>query len=83
MNGAVWLHSCTSSSSRGSTWSTCWIQLFTGAVSGSRPPASIAVPALIRSGDALRAVIASAVRAGASSAGTVAPAIAAGCASRT
>ena len=57
------LHSWTSSSSSGSTSSTRWVQLFTGCRSGTRPPASIAVPAATRSGDAEPAVSASAVSA--------------------
>jgi hypothetical protein len=92
MKGAVWLQSCTSSSSRGCTPSTFATQLLTVAVSGSSPPASTAIPASIRSGEALRAVIASeasrsaaaeppsAVSTTAPSVGT-APASAAGCAS--
>src|SRR6478735_1929417 len=60
MNGAVWLHSCTSSSSIGSTWSTVCTQLFVSAVSGTSPPASIAVPATRRSSEACSAVSASA-----------------------
>ena len=59
MNGAVWLQSCTSSSSIASTSCTRWVQLLIEAVSGSSPPASMAVPAAIRSGEALRAVSAS------------------------
>ncbi len=45
MNGAVALHSCTSSSSSGSTSSTFWVQELLTWVSGSSPPASTAVPA--------------------------------------
>ncbi len=63
MNGAVWLQSCTSSSSTGSTSSTTWLQLLCGCRSGARPPASIAVPVAIRSGEAEPAVSASAARA--------------------
>ena len=63
MNGAVWLQSWTSSSSTGSTSSTNWLQLLCGCRSGTRPPASIAVPAAIRSGEAEPAVSASAVSA--------------------
>ena len=63
MNGAVWLQSWTSSSSTGSTSSTTWLQLLYGCGSGTRPPASIAVPAAMRSGDAEPAVSASAVSA--------------------
>ena len=43
MNGAVTLHSWTSSSSIGSTSSTRWIQLLTACGSGTRPPASTAL----------------------------------------
>ncbi len=46
------LHSWTSSISRGSTSSTTWVQLLIVARSGTRPPASMAVPAAIRSSDA-------------------------------
>ena len=59
MNGAVWLQSWTSSSSTGSTSFTNWLQLLCGCRSGTSPPASIAVPAAIRSGDAEPAVWAS------------------------
>ncbi len=52
MNGAVELQSWTSSSSIGSTSSTVWIQLLVSCRSGTRPPASIAVPAAIRAGEA-------------------------------
>ena len=62
MNGAVLLHSCTSSSSTGSTSSTRWVQLLTSCRSGSRPPASMAVPAAIRAAPAEPAVRASDVR---------------------
>ena len=63
MNGAVWLQSWTSSSSTGSTSSTTWLQLLCGCRSGARPPASIAVPVAIRSGEAEPAVSASAASA--------------------
>ena len=63
MNGVVTLHSWTSSSSSGSTSSTRWIQLLVEARSGASPPASIAVPAAIRSGEADPAISASAVSA--------------------
>ena len=63
MNGAVWLQSWTSSSSTGSTSSTCWIQLLTASRSGTRPPASMARWAAIRSGEAEPAVSASVVSA--------------------
>jgi hypothetical protein len=52
MNGAVALQSWTSSSSNASTSCTRWLQLLTGARSGTSPPASIAVDAAIRSGEA-------------------------------
>ena len=63
MNGAVVLHSCTSSSSRASTSSTLWLQLLDAARSGTRPPASMARSAAMRSGDADPAARASAVTA--------------------
>ncbi len=52
MKGAVELQSWTSRSSIGSTSSTVWIQLFVSCRSGTRPPASIAVPAAMRAGEA-------------------------------
>ena len=52
MNGAVALHSCTSSSSIGSTASTVATQLFVAARSGTSPPASIAEPLAMRDEDA-------------------------------
>ena len=48
-NGAVTLHSCTSSSSSASTEPRTWVQLFSVTRSGTSPPASIAVPAAMRS----------------------------------
>ena len=63
MKGAVWLQSWTSSSSTASTSSTTWLQLLCGCRSGTRPPASIAVPVAIRSGEAEPAASASAVSA--------------------
>ena len=63
MNGAVILHSCTSSSSISSTSLTRCTQLLTGWWSGRRPPASIARRAAIRSGEADPAASASAVTA--------------------
>ena len=59
MNGATELHSCTSRSSIGSTSSTVCTQLLVCARSGSRPPASIAMPRSMRSGDAEPATSAS------------------------
>src|SRR4051812_6342923 len=55
-NRAVWVHSCTSSSSSAAPSGPRWVQLLAGAGWGSNPPASMAVPSAIRSGDALRAV---------------------------
>ena len=68
-NGAVTLHSCTSSISSGSTSSTTWVQLLIVARSGTSPPASIAVPEAIRSSEAepvdrAREVMASPARTG-------------------
>ena len=65
------LHSWTSSISRGSTSSTTWVQLLMVARSGTRPPASMAVPEAIRSSDAepvdsARDVMASPARTGCS-----------------
>ena len=59
MNGATELASCTSSISIGSTCSTVATQLLWSTTSGSRPPASIAVPAVTRSSVADPAVNAS------------------------
>ncbi len=60
-NGAVTLASWTSSISRGSTSCTTWVQLFASCRSGTRPPASIAVPAARRASDDEPAVMASSV----------------------
>ena len=57
------LHSCTSSSSIGSTSCTRWVQLFTAARSGTSPPASMAVPARSAPARRDRAVRASSVTA--------------------
>ena len=60
-NGAIELHSCTSRSSSGLTSPTVWVQELFVWTSGSRPPASTAVPARCASSDAWPAVSASAV----------------------
>ena len=52
MNGAVELQSWTSSSSTGVTSSTDWTQLLLSCRSGTSPPASMAVPAAMRSSEA-------------------------------
>src|SRR3954454_15890798 len=48
MNGAVTLHSCTSSNSSGGTSWTRSLQLLVGARSGTSPPASIGVAPAVR-----------------------------------
>ena len=87
MNGAVWLQSWTSSSSRASTSPTVATQLFVACVSGTSPPASIAVPATRRVSEAASAVSArvatspTPICASASESTATEPASARGCAS--